>query len=174
MPWEIVAGDHHGTAANTAADPEGVDMSPSGIAIPHATTHRAKDRPGVAPRLRSRWHAPELDAALARGDDPNASEELANRARALATPKSRARLATAIERLVAQADRSRVPVWREQVQANRSAFLLMARRLREERPVEVCGLAKVQRLMTNGDSPLYSADAPASLDEAVRSVVCSL
>ena len=157
-------------------------MSPSGITSPYDMHRSMVDRgPGLTLRWRVWWRTPELDAALAAGVDPQGTRLLSLRAHQLATIRQRARLAQALEKVVAVADADQViviptfrrlrpslPVRRPQVRSNRIALLHLAERLREDRPLRAQGLALAERLITDDNSPLYTDQATLSLQDAVR------
>jgi hypothetical protein len=111
-----------------------------------------------------RRSAHEFDAALAGGADPLTSEELTLRARQLAEPQKRERLASSIGDLIEAADRvstARLPVTRapfpaSRVQANRQSLVRLVERLRGDEPHAVKGLAMANLLVEDGRSPLYA------------------
>jgi hypothetical protein len=157
---------------------------PSGYVMHRTPTLRtAPTRPRPRPmlRLRARWNAPELDSALADGVDPAGSEELRARAAQLARPKQRAELATAIEHLVAIADRpserlvSAPPLFRrDQVRANRSLLLSLAERLSGEGPHALKGVAMTSVLLNDFRSPIHVKGGARTLEEAVRATLSAL
>lgn len=154
---------------------------PSGYVMRSPAARGAPRRAGLKTRLRAWWKAPELDAALADGMDPTGSDELTARAEQLASPKKRAELATAVERLVAIADRPSerlATAWiffrRDQVRANRSLLLRLAERLRDPGPHALKGVAMTSVLLGDYRSPLHIKDGPGTLEGAVRSTLSAL
>jgi hypothetical protein len=132
-------------------------------------------------------HEHELDAALARGTDPRASDELVLRAQRLARPEQRRSLADAVEELVELAGRHVVLANSEaysaatspdlqlaQIQTSRSSLIRLVNRLRDERPANVQGVAQVRCLLSYDRSPLYHSDASSSLEEAVTAAIGGL
>ena len=135
-------------------------------------------RPSVALRLRVRWKAPQLDAALADGADPGAREELALRAKQLTDPTHRARIARSIDRLLDLAERgqgmpsiNRLPFQASRVEANRPQLMEVADRLEEEDSPPVQAVAMATLLVEDGLGPLYVQEHRDRLGPAVRSVL---
>jgi len=124
----------------------------------------------------------ELDAALAGGDDPTRTPELALRAEQLADPTRRERLAQAILRVITIADRHKSEVvimplapfrpW--QIDANRSLLLELAARLRDSGPHELRGVAMTALMLEDGTGPLLFGNRPATLERAVRGCLSAL
>jgi hypothetical protein len=152
--------------------------------IPRLNDRRA-GRPGLALRLRVRWSSAALDSALADGADPDASDELALRARQLAEPKARERVAKAIERVIelselvgraspAQLAYLRVPFRRQQVEAARPRLVQLVERLRAEEALSVRGLAMASQLVDDGRGPLYVHDTPDALEHAVEATLSAV
>jgi len=118
-------------------------------------------------RARVLIHRGALDRELARGADPERSEDLALRARQLCSPRRRAAIADSLEEAVDLAERpserlgSAVPLAARDVRAARAALLALARELRAPGEVRVQGIVLAEQLLTDGESPLYfeSADA---------------
>lgn len=163
-------------------------MSPSGTTMHYKTAaHGTAEPPGAALRLRVWRRQPELDEALARGAYAGDSPELGLRARQLASPKHRVRLAREIERLVSLADRAPgppggearlagtvLPVRRAEVRGSRSLLLRLAQRLGDDRPVDPQGLAQTWRLLSDSGSPLYVDSGPRGAQYAVLAVLSNL
>jgi hypothetical protein len=130
------------------------------------------DRPGLAVRIHVSTHRLAIDRELARGDNPLGSAALAVRTRQLVSPRTRERLATAVERLVDCAQRRPAPsemVWvphREILEA-RSELLGLASRLRDARPVYARGVAMVSRLAHDGTGPAFTPHAGVALRRAI-------
>jgi hypothetical protein len=153
----------------------------------HDRPSSASRRPSLGLRLRVWLKEHELDAALARGADPATSDELILRARQLARAERRALLADAVEELVDLAERHKILANSEafsaatslrlQLAQIRTSHLLLFRlvnRLRDERPVDVQGLAQVRCLLSDDRGPLYHRDATPSLEEAVTAAIGAL
>jgi hypothetical protein len=122
-------------------------------------------------RLRVMVSRPRLDHDLALGADPFARPALALRATQLLRPKCRRWLASALERLIAEADRGEptlsaaVPFRRDQVQRARGTLLALAQVLRGAEPVSARGVAMTWELLSDPGSPLYAATDPDALHE---------
>ena len=105
------------------------------------------------------WHRDRLDRELGRGTDPKASEALELRAAQLLS--ARPRLAASVEDVLRRAVRGtrhftvEVPVRAAEVRACADDFVALARRLRDDEPIDVQGAALTMRLLTDGASPLY-------------------
>ena len=130
-------------------------------------------RPGPALRLRTWWQRNRLDGQLANGDDPRTSAELTLRAEQLGTAAERVRLAEEIEGVLRRA-REQTPqihrlVRRRDVQACADELVALARRLRDDQPIDVRGVAMTAQLLSDPRSPLYYGRAGVSLREAARS-----
>ena len=127
-------------------------------------------RPSLLVRWRSFWRAAELDEALAAGSDPLASETLLWRAEQLIEVEQRVGFAEALEAVVDEAARGgsqmlpgRRPGWREVIRDNRSLLLVLAERLRSDGPQGLRGLAKVDLLVSYGDSVLHHGSSSLQL-----------
>jgi hypothetical protein len=126
-------------------------------------------------RLRVLMHRDELDRELARGVDPIGSTALTVRARQLS--RSRVRLADRLETVLAEAGAPPVftaaaPVRRAQVLVCADDLLALGRRLRDDRPFDVQGVAMTSVLLSDGASPLYAGGR--SLAHAVRAARLAL
>jgi hypothetical protein len=140
-------------------------LSPDEVALP--------PRPGLALRLRARVHRGALDHRLADGEDPVSSRELALRAGQLTCPDSRRKLASSIERLVADAEAAprlsaAVSPPRVAVLAARGNLLGLAEDLRGQPLVRPQGVAEVRRLLIDGGSDLYTPGDVEALEHAVE------
>jgi hypothetical protein len=123
----------------------------------------------VAPfalRLRVRLFHWELDQRLAAGVDAACSPELMSRAAQLVSTRHRRRLAAWLERVVSEADATPPPSFsiilgtaRDQVVEARASLLFLAYVLRDADRVAPRGVAIVDRLLTDGSSPLYVGGA---------------
>ncbi len=115
--------------------------------------------PNVVTRVRARGRRMELDRALAAGIDPSGSPLLAARAADLVRPRTRRRLAEALERLALTADARaglfRVVPRRQAVQANRQALIDLAGRLRRGGPLYARGIAILELVVIDGTGPAY-------------------
>jgi hypothetical protein len=142
---------------------------------------------GVDPFRVTTWHrlgahvlADRLDRHLAAGVSPESSILLAVRAHDLVTDKHRQGLATAIDRLVAEAVRpgprpvTAVPVSWAAVRTARTELHELAGRLRAPAPVPARGVALVRRLLTDGAGPMFYAARAAELPTATRRASASL
>jgi hypothetical protein len=122
-----------------------------------------------------------LARRLAGGASPSDSPELARRAEQLRSPRNRRVLATSLERVIDAAEErphphsSAVPLRRAEILSERDALLGLAVELRDtSHEVNVRGLALLERLLTDGDSPLYTATIDQTLDEAIRQARAAL
>jgi hypothetical protein len=103
-----------------------------------------------------------LDRSLAAGEDPSASPELARRARQLTSPRFRSGLAASIRNLIDAAEEpvpglaAAVPIRRREILSGRALLLELADDLASGDDLKPRGIALVERLLTDGDSPLYS------------------
>jgi hypothetical protein len=112
-----------------------------------------------------------LDRRLAAGADPQASPELARRARQINSRRFRAGLAASIRNLLDAAEEPRraftsaVPVRRYAILGERELLLELAAELESGEDLRPRGIALVERLVTDGSSPIY---AEGSLREELR------
>ena len=127
--------------------------------------------------LLARLRAPSLDRQLADGTAPWRSPVHAARARQLTNDRTRRTLARSLERLVEQAETPRPPFrtavvqpCRPQVREARPLILTIAQRLRSNAPVRVCGVARLQALLSNGAGPCYAPSHPDALNTELRAV----
>jgi hypothetical protein len=137
------------------------------------------DRPGLAIRIHVWTHRLSLDRELARGDNPLGSVALALRARQLVSPRTRERLAAALERLVECAKRRPAPseiVWvpHREILETRSELLGLASRLRDARPVYARGVAMISRLIHDGTGPAFTPHAGGALGRAIAAAANAL
>jgi hypothetical protein len=115
-----------------------------------------------------------LDRRLASGASPAETPELAARAEQVVSTRTRCGLATGLERVVAAADEpggglaAAAPLDRSQILASRVTLLELANDLRSPAAVRPRGVALIERLLTDGTSPLYHPSPDGSLDQAVR------
>lgn len=114
-----------------------------------------------------------LDRRLAAGVDPQASPELARRARQLTSPRFRAGLAAAIRNLMDAAEEPRrgltsaVLIQRHGILGERGALLELAADLESDDRLQPRGIALVERLLTSPDSPVYLSSPEGTLREAL-------
>jgi hypothetical protein len=129
-------------------------------------------------KMRTWWQRDELDERLVHGADPDADPLLARRAAQLRSPSTRTELAETLEVALAEARKSwsisaRLPLRRVEIRACADDVLAVARRLRDDQPIDVAGGAMVSRLVFDGTSPLYR-NGPTTLRYALRSARLAL
>jgi hypothetical protein len=130
--------------------------------------------------LRAQVLAGRLDAALARGDDPCDSAVLAHRAVSLTSRRSRGRLATSLETVVAAAARpaarrsAAIDPCRTEMEAAEPLLSLAGELLRSARPVYAQGVAALACLLRDGGSPLYAPPRPGALREDLELITAAL
>jgi len=159
---------------------------PSGYVMPYAMPSRSRPhrpyRPSLRLKARVWFKTVDLDAALAGGDDPTRTPELALRAEQLADPTRRERLAQAILRVIAIADRHKsealimplAPFRPWQIDANRTLLLELAARVRDSGPHALRGVAMTALMLEDGTGPLLFGNRPATLERAVRACLSAL
>jgi hypothetical protein len=147
-------------------------------AVPHS---RGLVLGGTWLRVVTWWRSSELDAALAVGTDPTASNALSLRAGQLRSPGTRARLARSLQAALdlAADDLSHLicppPIVRySEVRACESLVHDLLARLEESRPLSVQGLALTSLLVRDGASPLFCEHSAVSLAEDLRLAAESL
>lgn len=130
--------------------------------------------------LRTRWRRPRLDEELASGVDPASSPELSLRAAELQSPEVRSRLANAIVKKVGQAHEPNLGRFtpaghRQHTEIREYADNLRAlvQRLRDDRPLDLQGIAMTARLVDDRSSPLHRRGG-VSLGSAVLSARLAL
>ena len=142
----------------------------------------AKGQPSVALRLRVRWNAAQLDAALADGADPDASKSLALRAQQLADARHRARIAGSIDRVLELTERdgalqlplTRAPFRPDRVERSRPQLTELAGRLAAADSPPVKGLAMANLLVEDGSAALYAHQPSDPLRPAVEAILAAL
>jgi hypothetical protein len=147
-----------------------------------AKARPAKIRPSMALRLRVRWNAAQLDAALAEGAEPTASTSLALRAQQLADPKHRARIARSIDRVLELTERgnapqlsvSRASFQPDRVEHSRAQLTELADRLEAVDAPPVKGLAMANLLVEDGTAVLYAHEPSDPLRPAVEAILAAL
>jgi hypothetical protein len=144
----------------------------------------ALDRARVGTRLRlelnAAWHSITLDRQLADGVDPQASAVLALRARKLAGPRGRNRIAAGLAGALRSAAETTPgitaalrPQASELVEA-RTVVTAIERRLRGPNAVTAQGVAMVGALLTDAGSPLYRPSRPGELASRLRAAAAVL
>ena len=129
-------------------------------------------------KLRTWWLREELDERLAHGADPCADPVTSMRAAQLRSPETRAHLADDLAHALDEARRrwspnARLPLRRAEVRACADDILNLCARLRDDRPVDVQGVAMTARLLYDGTSALYR-DGRLTLRYALRSALLAL
>src|SRR6476469_8149899 len=118
-------------------------------------------------RLRVLLHRSRLDVRLAEGETPSDDGVFALRAAQLCTPRARRRLASGLERALADNGRrgfsAAVPVDRRAVTAARPYLAQLIEVLRSSKEIAPQGVARARRLLTEGSSPLYAPCEPSDL-----------
>jgi hypothetical protein len=134
---------------------------PNGIfPMPEFQTVPGRSRaPGLAARVKARWQRKRLDAALAGGADPRTTSALGLRAEQLRTAEERGRLAMALVDAVHR---------RAEVGDCAEDLLALARRLRDDLPIDSRGVAMAARLVDDPKGPLRREDG-GNLRRAIES-----
>jgi hypothetical protein len=146
----------------------------------HAVGEDALTGAALGVRFRALVRRGRLDAMLADGADPASSAELALRANRLTTRAYRRALADSFDEALSIAEgrelrlSAAAPLARREVRAARAALLELSRALRSDRQVSPAGVALAQRLLTNGDSPLYMTAEHDALWHAARRATVAL
>jgi hypothetical protein len=125
------------------------------------------------------WRSAELDRRLAAGMSPWRSDELALRARRITRRRSRARLASGLSRAVRAADEvtgfsAAVRPHPGEVLEAHAVLSAIAQRLGAPEPVAARGVAMVQLLLTDADSPLYRPAVQGALGRRLRAVAAAM
>jgi hypothetical protein len=121
---------------------------------------------------------PLLDRELLAGADPHRDAALERRGERVCARRKREKLATALEAVVARAERApgsltaSAPVHSDDVLAARTPLLDLARRLRSGDEVDPQGVLLVRKLLTDPSSALNSHGG--GLADAVRRVNAAL
>jgi len=146
-------------------------------------SHSARDKtgPSLALRAQVRWNAARLDAALADGAAPDASKALALRARQLADPRHRARIAKSV-RFLLELDEgdaagyiplTRAPFRPDRVAKSRPELVELADRLEAADTPPIKGLAMANLLVEDGTGALYAQDSDP-VEPAVDAALAAL
>jgi hypothetical protein len=127
--------------------------------------------PGGMARAAARIGARGLDRKLIAGADPAGSAELAARAYRLTSPRHRASVAYAIERLV-QSAYEPPNLWgvvpqRRAVIKHADELAELAALLRSRSPLYARGIAMLGRLLADGTGPAYTG-RPEALEQRLR------
>ncbi len=134
---------------------------------------------GILTKLRARLQGRSLDRALGAGADPASSAVLARRAAWLTSTRNRRVLARALRRAL------ELPIGRGgpspavsphqgELAAVRLPLAGAAALLESDEPVYSRGVAKLQLLLTEGDSPLYSPRRAGELRREMDSILAAL
>ena len=129
--------------------------------------------PNRRARLRARIQADSLEQALIAGADPSDSPQLAARAAQLTSWRTRRLIAAGLDRLLRASEGPQRRWWaacrRDPLAANAGAISELADLLRADAPLYARGIAIVNRLLTDGNGPLYrgnGARIAAELEQA--------
>lgn len=149
----------------------------------HALAQFRAERPrggGIATfagRVRVWWHAVDLDRQLAEGTHPWGSRELSLRASQLTSRPQRARFASDLELIVAEARSLRrdgrlcVPLRRAAIVSGEDELLALAAALRSPADCRPHAAALVSYLLSDACSPLYDRRAPATPANLARAAI---
>jgi hypothetical protein len=134
---------------------------------------------GFLTKLRARLQGRSLDRALATGADPAASAVLARRAAWLTSTKNRRALARALRRALEPpigrgGPSPAVSPHQGELAATRLPLAGVAALLESDDPIYARGVAKLQVLLTEGGSPLYSPRRVGELRREVDSILAAL
>jgi hypothetical protein len=143
------------------------------IAANYDRVAQATIEPSLYARAAARVRAGALDRALMAGADPSSSPQLAARACALTSRRTRAAIANGIERVVKAAwepaAHSRVTPRRTSVKSAAGELDELAGLLRSRSPLYARGIAMLRGLLRDGAGPVYTGEPEqlaASLAEA--------
>jgi hypothetical protein len=131
-------------------------------------------------RVSTRLHADRIDLELARGASPDTSVELALRARALTSRRSRRGLAGGLRRVVDQAESPSIaaivgiPVNRSRVLGATAEIEELRAALLARGPVGVQGVAQTKALLTHGWGELYNRQRSDTLAPVIRRAIDAL
>jgi hypothetical protein len=118
----------------------------------------------------------DLDAALARGASPDSSPMLSLRAHQLIGSTVRRRLSREIRSLLVRAERpihpmhSTVPICRHKIIDAREALRELADQLVTPGPVDAGGIAQLNRLLRDGDGPVFRRPRDEDLEPALDAI----
>jgi hypothetical protein len=129
-------------------------------------------------RVRARLAPRRLDILLANGAAADSRGDLALRAFALISLRTRQRLAGELDRVIEDArclpTQRPVRMRRREVLRNAPLLRETARRLQVAGPVDARGVAQIRRLLRDGAGPLYSDDCIEDLRGALRRALDAL
>ncbi|MGO9791093.1 MAG: hypothetical protein ACLP8S_16825 [Solirubrobacteraceae bacterium] len=134
----------------------------------------------LGPRLLATVRQAELDRRIADGADTSDDRELAVRAWQIPRAHARPRLASALDTILLDAERSTparrwsVRVCRQEVEVARGEIQRLAERLRDPRPVRPCGVALTRRVLSDGTGPLYATSANDELYRQLHRALSAL
>jgi hypothetical protein len=147
--------------------------------IPPAHLDDGCSPPTLALRARTWLRRRQLDDRLAHGADPRCDRELELRAHRICSKANCRRLARALMRVMHDAHHP-APLIGPQVRVRRAAIRdcaedieALIRRLGDGEPVDPRGIALTDRLLTDGESPLYQNNGQP-LRYAIRSARLAL
>ncbi len=151
-------------------------MGPPYRGWPDTTPGRDPLTHSLRARLRTTVHRDQLTRALAEGADPNASGELALRARQLTSQRNRKVLARSLRGAIVEAHQPTMSRMRTSIIDRRAvldaeaSITEMIERLGGTSPMQPQGIALLVRILTNADgaSPLYNASEPGTLRRTIR------
>ncbi|KUI02763.1 hypothetical protein AU189_00310 [Mycolicibacterium acapulense] len=121
--------------------------------------------PTVTAYLTARLHARRLDHQLADGTTPAAGGALAVHAARIRSDRERHAVARAFRRIVEQARSdhalggSRIRVHRRNVRASAELIDAITLRLHAPHSVDAMGMARLRRILSDGQGPLYHGNA---------------
>jgi hypothetical protein len=129
------------------------------IAANYDRVAQATIEPSLYARTAARLRAGALDRALIAGADPSSSPQLAARACALTSRRTRAVIAAGIERVIRAAHepaaRSRITPRRSSVKSTVGELDELAGLLRSRSPLYARGIAMLRELLRDGAGPVY-------------------
>lgn len=126
-----------------------------------AADSRIAARPSIRARLLARLHAGKLDAMLAVGAPTPAGSAIAARAARLTSITEREEIARVLRQIVDQTSTDgtswsvRVPLHYTNVSAAEGIIDAITLRLHAPLPVSARGMARLNRVLTDGCGPLY-------------------
>lgn len=145
--------------------------------MPSTITPHRLFQPGLTARVRARLQHRLLDHELAEGANPADCPEWAARAAELTARPSRERAAQEVEQLIRFADqphRVKMGPHPTAARVNRCELELLAELLRDEVPLYVRGLARLQVALSDGAGPVYTDREGLALARELRHVHAAL
>ena len=136
-------------------------------------------RPGPFIKLCARLRGASLDRAIATGADPSSSALLARRAAWLTSARNRRSLSRSIDRLLAVRPAPRGPSAAVrphggELAGTRLSLARVAALLAGGEPVYCRGVARVQLLLTQGNSPLFAPERVGQLQVETDEILDAL